>query len=128
LRGWGLAVGSVIIGPLIVILRTNGADYGFRTCWKLIAASRRQRTGIPDQWAAFEAALSHIQLPGIKDQIETTSRYVENHARLGGAIIDPVLEIARDDPRREMGLSEDIPRILCFVLKAMTTPARLNNA
>lgn len=62
----------------------------------------------------FESSLADIQLLGTPEQIETTVDFIRQFASNGGAAIDPVLSMLRDDLRSELGLPKDIPSSLIF--------------
>jgi hypothetical protein len=76
------------------------------------AANRSDKT--PDQARAFESAVADIQLLGTSEQVQTTIKYLRQHASGAGAQIDDVLRVLRKDLRREMGLPEEVENALVF--------------
>jgi len=82
-----------------------------------MAANREDKT--EEQAIAFESAIADIQLLGSSAHISTTVQYLKAHAANGGATIDQVLCLLRNDLRKELGLSliEEPPIVFRFVRK-----------
>ena len=70
---------------------------------RLESAANREKT--EEQASAFESAIADIQLLGSVEQISSTIKYLHAHASGGGAVIDEVLCLLRNDLRKELGLS-----------------------
>jgi hypothetical protein len=70
---------------------------------RLESAANRDKT--EEQTFAFESAIADIQLLGSVEQISATIKYLHAHASSGGAGIDEVLCLLRNDLRKELCLS-----------------------
>lgn len=76
------------------------------------AANRDDKT--EDQAAAFESAVADIQLLGTPQKIETTLKYLREQASSGGAEINQLLRLLRDDLREELGLPLSCENVVVF--------------
>jgi intergrase/recombinase len=76
------------------------------------AANRPAKT--PEQTRAFESAVADIQLLGTPKQVETTIKYVKQHAAGSGAQLDDVLRVLRKDLRQETELSGEVENAVVF--------------
>lgn len=88
------------------------AQYLLEAYRRLEAAANREKTD--EQAYAFESAIADIQLLGSSDEISTTVTYLLAHAAGGGALIDDVLCLLRNDLRKELGLSPADGKPLIF--------------
>ena len=76
------------------------------------AANRPKKT--EEQTLAFESAVADIQLLGTAEQVAATVGYLREHASGGGAQIDEVLRLLRNDLRKEIGLQGKVENALIF--------------
>jgi hypothetical protein len=76
------------------------------------AANRPKKT--QEQTLAFESAVADIQLLGTPEQVAATVRYLHEHAAGGGALIDELLRLLRNDLRKEVGLPGKVLNAVIF--------------
>ena len=84
---------------------------------RLEDAANRPIDALPEAKRAFESAVSDIQLLGTRAQIDALLAYLNQHIREGGANIDPVLKLLRDDLREELSLEKDVAAVHQFRFK-----------
>ena len=63
---------------------------------------------------AFESAVADIQLLGTGTQIDALLVYLNEHVLNGGANVDPLLKLLRDDLRSELSLEKDVAKLHQF--------------
>lgn len=76
------------------------------------AANREGKTEA--QKLAFESAVADIQLLGTPEQVAAVVNYLHRHAAGGGAQIDEVLRLLRQDLRKEIGLIGKVENAVIF--------------
>lgn len=76
------------------------------------AANRKEKTEA--QKLAFESAVADIQLLGTPEQVAAVLNYLHRHAAGGGAQIDEVLRLLRQDLRNEIGLKGKVENAVVF--------------
>lgn len=84
---------------------------------RLEDAANRPIDALPQAKRAFESAVADIQLLGTRAQIDALLVYLNQHIKEGGANIDPLLKLLRDDLREELSLEKDVAAVHQFRFK-----------
>ena len=79
--------------------------------------ANRPANSFPEAKRAFESAVADIQLLGTRAQIDALLTYLNQFVKDGGANIDPVLKLLRDDLRKELNLDINIAPVHQFRFK-----------
>ena len=89
---------------------------------KLENSSGRSGEELASCYRVFESAVADVQLLGTRTQIEKLLPFLRQFEANTGANINTLLDLLRDDLRRELDLESEVPQIHQFRFKVLQAP------
>ena len=111
--GWVVAHGLTVRRDALAKRRDLRVQHLLEAYRRLEDAAGRPN-GLPEGRRAFESAIADIQLLGSREQINALLVFLNHHKNDIGGNINPVLNLLRDDLRKELGLEKDVPEVHQF--------------
>lgn len=115
--GWVVAHWLNVKRDTIAKRRDLRVQYLLEAYRRLEGAVNRPIDALPQAKHAFESAVADVQLLGTRAQIDALLTYLNQYVEAGGATIDPVLKLLRDDLREELGLEKNVAAVHQFRFK-----------